>query len=149
MSSLHAVPLVHQVVPMLLSLYPRSQYLTVKTTHKTGPNGNIDWLNCGVDGSGWRPPFVKVSDLISADLSSAIQKGGSPFKACSKYVHLFEQYGAQHGLPPIMLASFALQESSCNPETVGGGGEQGLMQITRTSIKSMMWAAIPHAHLGR
>lgn len=48
-----------------------------------------------------------------------------------------------------MLAAFALQESSCNPvsrspstkladnnghyfqETVGGGGEQGLMQITK------------------
>lgn len=24
-----------------------------------------------------------------------------------------------------------MQESSCNPHTVGGGGEQGLMQITR------------------
>ena len=24
-----------------------------------------------------------------------------------------------------------MQESSCNPETVGGGGEQGLMQITK------------------
>jgi soluble lytic murein transglycosylase-like protein len=30
-----------------------------------------------------------------------------------------------------MLASFALQESSCNPKTVGGGGELGLMQITK------------------
>jgi hypothetical protein len=29
------------------------------------------------------------------------------------------------------LASFAMQESGCNPETVGGAGEQGLMQITR------------------
>ena len=24
-----------------------------------------------------------------------------------------------------------MQESSCNPHTVGGGGEQGLMQITK------------------
>lgn len=24
-----------------------------------------------------------------------------------------------------------MQESSCNPETVGGAGEQGLMQITK------------------
>jgi hypothetical protein len=29
-----------------------------------------------------------------------------------------------------MLASFALQESSCNPTAVGGAGEQGLMQLT-------------------
>lgn len=29
-----------------------------------------------------------------------------------------------------MLASFAMQESSCVPSAVGGAGEQGLMQIT-------------------
>ncbi|KAJ7871979.1 glycoside hydrolase family 23 protein [Mycena olivaceomarginata] len=29
-----------------------------------------------------------------------------------------------------MLASFAMQESSCEPEAVGDGGEQGLMQIS-------------------
>jgi len=33
-------------------------------------------------------------------------------------------------VPPILLAAIALQESSCNPYTVGGAGEQGLMQIT-------------------
>jgi len=30
-----------------------------------------------------------------------------------------------------MLASFAMQESSCQPSAVGGGGEQGLMQLTQ------------------
>lgn len=30
-----------------------------------------------------------------------------------------------------MLAAFAMQESSCNPNTVGGAGEQGLMQLTK------------------
>ncbi len=34
-------------------------------------------------------------------------------------------------VPPIIIASIAMQESSCNPHTVGGGGEQGLMQITK------------------
>lgn len=33
-------------------------------------------------------------------------------------------------VPPILLAAIALQESSCNPDTVGGNGEQGLMQLT-------------------
>ena len=33
-------------------------------------------------------------------------------------------------VPPILLASIALQESSCIPSTVGGNGEQGLMQLT-------------------
>lgn len=33
-------------------------------------------------------------------------------------------------VPAILLASFAMQESSCIPSTVGGAGEQGLMQLT-------------------
>lgn len=104
---------------------------TEQTTPTSGPNGSIDWLNCGLTDSGWRPPFVKVTDVVSVSLSAAISSGKGPFLACTKYVHLFEQYGEQFGLPAIMLASFAMQESSCNPNTVGGGGEQGLMQITK------------------
>ncbi|TFY81348.1 hypothetical protein EWM64_g2658 [Hericium alpestre] len=104
---------------------------TPDVTALTGPNGHIDWLNCGVDGAGWNPPMVKVSDLVAIDLSKAVEDAASPFKECSEFVPLFEQYGDQYGVPPIMLASFAMQESSCRPNAVGGGGEQGLMQITK------------------
>jgi hypothetical protein len=38
-------------------------------------------------------------------------------------------------VPAILLASFAMQESSCNPSSVGEGGEQGLMQITKDKCK--------------
>ncbi|KAA1476030.1 lysozyme-like protein [Dentipellis sp. KUC8613] len=100
----------------------------VKAT--SGPNGGIKWLNCGIDGAGWTPPYVKVTDLVTMDLSAAIADPNSPFKACSDFVWLFEKYGGKYGIPPIMLASFAMQESSCNPATVGGAGEQGLMQLT-------------------
>jgi Transglycosylase SLT domain len=34
-----------------------------------------------------------------------------------------------------MLASIAMEESSCNPHATGGGGEQGLMQITPDKCK--------------
>lgn len=33
-------------------------------------------------------------------------------------------------VPSILIASIAMQESTCNPDTEGGGGEQGLMQLT-------------------
>jgi Transglycosylase SLT domain len=33
-------------------------------------------------------------------------------------------------VPSILVASIAMQESTCNPSTVGGAGEQGIMQIT-------------------
>jgi hypothetical protein len=34
-------------------------------------------------------------------------------------------------VPPILLASFAMQESTCNPSATGGNGEAGLMQIAQ------------------
>jgi hypothetical protein len=43
---------------------------------------------------------------------------------------MFNKHASEFGLKPIMLAAFAMQESTCNPATVGGGGEQGLMQLT-------------------
>ena len=33
-------------------------------------------------------------------------------------------------VPPILLATIALQKSSCNPASVGSNSEQGLMQLT-------------------
>ncbi|KDQ53458.1 glycoside hydrolase family 23 protein [Jaapia argillacea MUCL 33604] len=102
-----------------------------QVTATSGPNGNIDWLNCGINNGGWNPPFVKVSDIIAQYLPDAIKVNGSPFQACQKFVSTFEKYGQQFGVPSILLASFALQESSCNPNTVGGAGEQGLMQLTK------------------
>jgi hypothetical protein len=44
---------------------------------------------------------------------------------------MFNKHASEFGLKPIMLAAFAMQESTCNPATVGGGGEQGLMQLTQ------------------
>ncbi|OBZ68247.1 hypothetical protein A0H81_11757 [Grifola frondosa] len=97
----------------------------------SGPNGAQYWLNCGVDGGGWNPPYVKVSDIVAKDLNDALKESNSPFTACAPYVDLFYKYGNQFGVAPILIASIAMQESSCNPDTTGGAGEQGLMQITK------------------
>ena len=105
-------------------------FLAENITAVSGPNGNIDWLNCGVTGAGWNPPFVRVTDVISVSLTDALKDPNSPFTACNPYLSTFEKYAQQYSVPSIMLASFAMQESSCNPQTIGGAGEQGLMQIT-------------------
>lgn len=106
---------------------------TAKITTVSGPNGHIDWLNCGIHGSGWSPAPVKVEDLVVVPLDSARHTTFSP---CSdKIIATFKKYGQHLGIPPIILASFAMQESSCNPSAVGGAGEQGLMQITRDKCK--------------
>lgn len=59
----------------------------------SGPNGNIDWLNCGITDGGWNPPFVKISDIVTVDLPTAVKEPNSPFKACSAYISIFEKYG--------------------------------------------------------
>ncbi|KAF5370720.1 hypothetical protein D9758_001899 [Tetrapyrgos nigripes] len=95
-----------------------------------GPNGDIDEFNRGIDGAGWNPPYLGINDIKVVDLADALSKSDSPFHACAPYVDQFYRYGGANNIPPIMLASFAMQESSCNPHTVGGAGEQGLMQLT-------------------
>jgi hypothetical protein len=102
----------------------------------TGPNGHIDWINCGFESpGGWHPPHVTMQDIVTQSLSTALNSPSSPFKNCARFIHLFEKHGNANGIAPIMLASFAMQESYCNPDTVGGGGEQGMMQITSEKCK--------------
>lgn len=88
------------------------------------PNGSQDWLNCGINGAGWTPPHVSIDQLIAAELDAS-----GVFSPCDPYIEKFKQYGAEFNVYPIMLASFAMQESTCNPSVTGGGGEAGLMQI--------------------
>lgn len=74
-------------------------------TPTTGPNGDINWLNCGVNSaSGWNPPYVTMQDIVSTDLNAALQQSGTPFTACSPYVWAFYQYGNQFG--SMCLISF-------------------------------------------
>ncbi|KAL1407039.1 hypothetical protein Q8F55_006452 [Vanrija albida] len=88
------------------------------------PNGSEDWLNCGINAGGWNPPHVTLADLKYVHLSA-----DGPFAVCQQFFPKFEQYGAQYGIPPILLASIALQESTCQPWITGGNGEAGLMQL--------------------
>jgi len=105
---------------------------THEITATSGPNGHIDWLNCNINKSGgWKPPHVTVADLVTVDLNDALKDPNSPFHACSKYLDTFDRVGKKYNIPSILLASFALQESTCNEDAVGGAGEQGLMQLTK------------------
>ncbi|KAH9051402.1 lysozyme-like protein [Lactarius deliciosus] len=104
-----------------------------KVTKLSGPNGNIDWINCGITGGGWTPPRVEIKQLVTVTLASARHTAFGPCH--DNIIATFEKYGKIHGIPSILFASFAMQESSCNPSAVGGAGEQGLMQITREKCK--------------
>ncbi|KAI0341952.1 lysozyme-like protein [Trametopsis cervina] len=105
---------------------------TEQITATSGPNGSEDWLNFGVEtAAGWNPPELKITDIVAKDLGDVLKQPNNVFTNCAPYVDDFYQVGAQTGLPPILLASIAMQESSCNAGETGGAGEQGLMQITK------------------
>lgn len=95
------------------------------------PNGSQDWLNCGINGGGWTPPMVTADQLIAQEIDT-----GGIFSPCASYIDKFHQYGNAHNVPAIMLASFAMQESTCNPGATGGNGEAGMMQIAQINCEA-------------
>ncbi|KZT57200.1 glycoside hydrolase family 23 protein [Calocera cornea HHB12733] len=105
---------------------------SLQVTNSGGPNGLESWMNCGISSSGgWNPPFVGIDDVVTVDLDTAMSTVGTPFAACSAWTGVFQSVGDQYGIPPIILASIALQESSCDPSAIGAGGTAGLMQISQ------------------
>jgi len=104
---------------------------TAQTTLSTGPNGSEDFLNCGINSSGgWNPPNITFDNMIYISLDDALKMSNSPYNECSKYLDTFKTAAAANGIPDIVLAAFALQESSCNPDATGGGGEEGMFQLS-------------------
>ncbi|KAH9822281.1 family 23 glycoside hydrolase [Melampsora americana] len=98
-------------------------------TQSAGPNGSQDFLNCGINSGGWSPAPVRMGMIKTVTLESEAAK--TTFAPCQKYNYIFEKYGQKYNIPPIFLAAFAMQESSCNPNDQGdNGGAWGLMQIT-------------------
>jgi hypothetical protein len=104
---------------------------TSKPTKTSGPNGSIEFLNCGIDGGGWNPPHISIDQLIVKPLSDA----GSVFNNCKKYMSIFNDAADKYGVPALLLASFGMQESSCQRDSVGQGGEQGIMQISKDKCR--------------
>ncbi|BGP53887.1 hypothetical protein JCM8202_006080 [Rhodotorula sphaerocarpa] len=100
------------------------------------PNGSESFLTCGISkndpSSGWQvPEGVTLDNIKTVSLEEALASN-SVWEPCKQFVPLFEKYGKQLGLPPILLAAFALQESTCNANIAGdSGGAFGLMQITQ------------------
>ncbi|KZO91615.1 glycoside hydrolase family 23 protein, partial [Calocera viscosa TUFC12733] len=112
------------------SLTTAPSYCGGPSADSGSPNGQEWYLNCGMTGGGWAPPFVTLDQLTYTPLADAIASGSGVFDPCSAYVSTFQQVAQATGVPDIFLASFAMQESTCNPSAVGPNGEQGLMQLT-------------------
>lgn len=106
------------------------------------PNGSESWLNCGIskgNPSGkWQPPKgVTIDHITTVSIEHALATN-SVWEPCKPFIPLFERIGKETNLPAILLASFALQESTCNPHVLGdNNGAFGLMQITQDKCNGM------------
>lgn len=62
---------------------------TQDITKTSGPNGAMDFLNCGLyDNNGWTPPAVMLEDVLALSLDEALASGNSPFQACQPYLKM-------------------------------------------------------------
>ncbi|KAL6863337.1 hypothetical protein ACO1O0_003586 [Amphichorda felina] len=88
-----------------------------------GPNGSEQWLNTGIDGDGWEPPFLDINNLTHISLEEYYNGVGS---GCAQYDEYFQSSGSKYDIDPAILAFIAMQESSCNADA--DGPTPGLMQ---------------------
>lgn len=88
-----------------------------------GPNGSEAWLNTGLDGQGWNPPFLDINGLKHISLEDYYNGVG---RSCRQYDQYFKSSGEKYNIDPAILAFLAMQESSCNADA--GGPTPGLMQ---------------------
>ncbi len=96
-----------------------------------GPNGSEKWLNRGIDGDGWEPPFLDVNSLEHISLEEYYNGIGSD---CEPYDQYFQSSGQKYNIDPAILAFIAMLESSCNPDA--GSGTPGLMQCDPSNCQN-------------
>jgi hypothetical protein len=114
---------------------------------KESPNGDIKFLNCGLDsGSGWQPPNVKMDDLSMVEPEIACK--GEVFKPCERYLSHFKRVAAQHNIHATILMAFAMQESHCDAGLTGPNGEIGMMQIIPANCRGDCWDVESNIRLG-
>jgi hypothetical protein len=61
---------------------------TQDVTKKSGPNGSMDFLNCGLYGAGWTPPDFHIDQVSALSLDETIEEADSPFQACKPYLSM-------------------------------------------------------------
>lgn len=96
-----------------------------------GPNGSQAWLNTGLEGNGWEPPFLDINKIAHIDLETYYQNVGAP---CRQYDQYFKSAGDKYNIDPAILAFIAMQESSCNADA--GGSTPGLMQCDPSNCQN-------------
>lgn len=59
---------------------------TEQVTKTTGPNGSMDFLNCGLYGNGWTPPTLSLDNILAMPLDEALEDPNTPYGPCKPFV---------------------------------------------------------------
>jgi len=73
--------------------------------------------------------MIKLEQLVFVPLADALKMKGNQFEPCTDLLSIFQEVSASCGVPDIMLASIAMQESTCNPKAYSAGST-GLFQLS-------------------
>jgi hypothetical protein len=98
---------------ILLTMYYDAYLSSDNITATAGPNGDIDYFDCGIStAQGWNPPQLTISDLVSVNLSTALNaSSSSPFQECGEYISLFEKHAEQNDCMFFYCSNFRRLDS--------------------------------------
>lgn len=74
---------------------------------------------------------------VNPQFSGRVVNDDGTLAADVPYADLFRSAGAEHGIPPSILAAVAKAESAFDPEAVSHAGAQGLMQFMPATAADM------------
>ncbi|KAH0559315.1 hypothetical protein GP486_004170 [Trichoglossum hirsutum] len=78
-------------------------------------------MNSGIKENGWTAPFLSLDNIVKINVTAFYSGAGAK---CKQYESAFQTIGDKYHIDPVILASIAMQESSCNADVSGG-----LMQV--------------------
>jgi len=78
--------------------------------------------------------MIKLDQLVFVPLADALKMKNNQFASCSSLLSIFQEVAQSTGVPDILLASIAMQESSCNPKAYSAGST-GLFQLSSDLCK--------------
>lgn len=85
-----------------------------------------------MDGDGWNPPYLGLSDIQAIDINDFYSGAGS---SCQQYSQNINTAANNGNVPEAIVAAIAMQESSC--DATATGPTPGLMQVSTTLASAL------------
>lgn len=106
MSKIASVAILSATLAAAQDTYPDARgpcFPTQGGDNSCGPNGSEDWLNSGLEGDRWNPPFLDINSLAYISTEDFYNGVGG---RCRQYDEYFQNSGRKYNIdPPSWLSS--------------------------------------------